>query len=280
MEELQQELMQTSEVGSESEQSQTQQGPTDSIADVQEQQEGQELWRQSNEFKSGLWKSPDDVFNSVRYYQQKLDPIRQTLEKTGFSNHEELEQVLSKYPEYKQNSEVVEKLNTLLTHEVYGPKLQSMFKEIQQGFEREKYGAAIEDLPPHVQEQFRKINEVEAELTKLKEEKELNNNIQTIHTQVESIQNICTNYGFEIDVQEFLKECQANNIPTNQMKAFFLEHNFDDLVAAAQKKSSLGVLNKNKEIKMSATSSSNKIEQTQAKEASSIKDLKEQLLSM
>lgn len=273
MSELEQELMQTSEVGTDTPESASQEVQTGENAETQE-----EIWKQSNEFKNGLWKSPDDVYNSVKFYQTKLEPFRQTLEKSGYQTPEQLEQVLSKYPELEQQSQVMEKLNTLLQDQVYGPKLQGLFKEIRQDFERKKYGAAIEDLPPHIQEQLKKVNDLEEKYNKMEEEKELNTNVQTIHSQVSDIQGLCNEYGFEIDTKAFLEECQAQNIPPSQIKGYFYENNFKDLVEAARQQASLGTLNKNKEIKSAAGSSSQKTVTSKESKINSFQDLRNELL--
>jgi hypothetical protein len=274
MSELEQELMQTSEVetGSEIE------TPTQEVETGEEAEQIQEeIWKQDKRFGS-TWKSPDDVYNSVKYYEQKFDPIRQTLEKSGFADPQKLEQVLNKYPEYEQSSQLVEKLNTLLQHEVYGPKLQGMFKEIQQGFERDKYGTAIEDLPPHIQEQLRKVNDLETKYQQMEEEKTLNTNVQTIHSQMDGIQKLCADYGFELDAQTFLQECQEKGIPPSQIKGYFFENNFQNLVETAQKQASLGTLNKNKELKTKSGYSSQKTVTSNTSDINSFKDLRNELL--
>lgn len=276
MSELEEQLMNTAEAETGSAETPTQENAGIETSENQEQPT-EEQWKLDKRF-GGVWKAPDDVYNSVKFLESKYDPLRQTLEKMGYSDPSQLEQVLGKYPEYEQQSQVLDKLNTLLQHETYGPKLQAALKEVQQGLEREKYGAAIEDLPPHIQEQLRKVNELEEKYNQMQEEKELNANVQTIQTQMDDIQKICEKYGFEIDATAFLKECQQGNVHPNQIKGYFFENNFENLVGTAQSQASMSALNKNSKLKNSAGSSSQRTVPQQEPTLDSIKDLRTELM--
>ena len=72
---------------------------TETIQDVLNKSETpetpQELWKQTKQFEQGLWKTPDDVYNSVKYYEQKFQPLEQSLKRMGFKEPAELERAQS-----------------------------------------------------------------------------------------------------------------------------------------------------------------------------------------
>ena len=95
----------------------------------------QELWKQSNQFKQGLWKTPDDIMNSVQYYEKKFQPLEQSLKRMGFNEPADLEQAFKEYqeklPVYQENENTINLLNALLQNDVYGSKLRGVFDEIR-----------------------------------------------------------------------------------------------------------------------------------------------------
>ena len=117
--------------------------PAESLHDIlsapDEPETPQELWKQSNQFKQGLWKSPDDVYNSVKYYEQKFQPLEQSLKRMGFKEPADLEQAYKDYqeklPTYQENEQTINLLNALLQNENYGSKLRGVLDEIRKAQE-------------------------------------------------------------------------------------------------------------------------------------------------
>ena len=169
----------------------------------------EELWKQSNQFKNGLWKTPDDVFKSVQFYEKKYQPLEQSLKNMGFNEPAQLEQAFKDYqeklPVYQENENLINTLNALLQNEVYGSKLRNVFDEIRRAQETEKFGIAFDDLPPVIKERVTKGEQAFQELEVMKQEKAYNDALSTIQDQMAQIEQIVNENGLEFDQQAFLE---------------------------------------------------------------------------
>ena len=250
-----------------------------------EEEAPQELWKQSNQFKNGLWKTPDDVFNSVQYYEKKFQPLEQSLKRMGFKEPAELEQAYKDYqeklPQYQENEQTINLLNALLQNDVYGSKLRGVFDEIRRAQEMERFGMAFDDLPPVIKEKVTKGEQALQMVEELKQEKAYNEALGTIQEQMAQIEQIVNDNGLEFDTQGFLEYCRDNNIPPNAMQGEFLKSNYSKLLEAAKQNASLATATQNKQNKANAINSSTKTQTVQpAKEIKSEQDLKAALLAI
>ena len=250
-----------------------------------EEETPQELWKQSNQFKNGLWKTPDDVFNSVQYYEKKFQPLEQSLKRMGFKEPAELEQAYKDYqeklPQYQENEQTINLLNALLQNDVYGSKLRNVFDEIRRAQEMERFGMAFDDLPPVIKEKVTKGEQALQMVEELKQEKAYNEALGTIQEQMAQIEQIVNDNGLEFDTQGFLEYCRDNNIPPNAMQGEFLKSNYSKLLEAAKQNASLATATQNKQNKANAINSSTKTQTAQpAKEIKSEQDLKAALLAI
>ena len=227
-----------------------------------EEETPQELWKQSNQFKNGLWKTPDDVFNSVQYYEKKFQPLEQSLKRMGFKEPAELEQAYKDYqeklPQYQENEQTINLLNALLQNDVYGSKLRNVFDEIRRAQEMERFGMAFDDLPPVIKEKVTKGEQALQMVEELKQEKAYNEALGTIQEQMAQIEQIVNDNGLEFDTQGFLEYCRDNNIPPNAMQGEFLKSNYSKLLEAAKQNASLATATQNKQNKANAINSSTK----------------------
>ena len=261
--------------------------PAQTLHDVlnkpEETETPQELWKQTKQFEQGLWKTPDDVYNSVKYYEQKFQPLEQSLKRMGFKEPAELEQAYKDYqeklPKYQENEQTINLLNALLQNDVYGPKLRTALDEIRKAQEMERFGMAFDDLPPIIKEKVTKGEQALQMVEELKQEKAYNEALGTIQEQMAQIEQIVTDNGLtDFDTQAFLEYCRDNNIPPNAMQGEFLKANYPKLLEAAKQNASLATTVQNKQNKQNAINSSTKKQgaQTQAP-MTSISDLERAL---
>ena len=247
--------------------------------------EVQELWKQSNQFKQGLWKTPDDIMNSVQYYEKKFQPLEQSLKRMGFNEPAQLEQAFKEYqeklPVYQENENTINLLNALLQNEVYGSKLRNVFDEIRRAQETERFGMAFDDLPPVIKERVTKGEQAFQQLEEMKQEKAYNEALGTIQDQMAQIEQIVNENGLDFDKQAFLEYCRDNNIPPNAMQGEFLKSHYAQMLEKAKQNASLATSAQNKQNKAKAINSSTKTQS--ASKSPAIKDeydLKNALLSI
>lgn len=245
----------------------------------------EELWKQSNQFKNGLWKTPDDVFKSVQFYEKKYQPLEQSLKNMGFNEPAQLEQAFKDYqeklPVYQENENLINTLNALLQNEVYGSKLRSVFDEIRRAQETEKFGIAFDDLPPVIKERVTKGEQAFQELEVMKQEKAYNDALSTIQDQMAQIEQIVNENGLEFDQQAFLEYCRDNNIPPNAMQGEFLKSHYAQMIEKAKQNASLATSAQNKQNKAASINTSTKQQGAQpAKEINNEQDLKAALLAI
>lgn len=245
----------------------------------------EELWKQSNQFKNGLWKTPDDVFKSVQFYEKKYQPLEQSLKNMGFNEPAQLEQAFKDYqeklPVYQENENLINTLNALLQNEVYGSKLRNVFDEIRRAQETEKFGIAFDDLPPVIKERVTKGEQAFQELEVMKQEKAYNDALSTIQDQMAQIEQIVNENGLEFDQQAFLEYCRDNNIPPNAMQGEFLKSHYAQMIEKAKQNASLATSAQNKQNKAASINTSTKQQGAQpAKEIKNEQDLKAALLAI
>lgn len=245
----------------------------------------QELWKQTKQFEQGLWKTPDDVYNSVKYYEQKFQPLEQSLKRMGFKEPADLEQAYKDYqeklPQYQENEQTINLLNALLQNDVYGSKLRGVFDEIRKAQEMERFGMAFDDLPPIIKEKVTKGEQALQMVEELKQEKAYNEALGTIQEQMAQIEQIVADNGLEFDTQAFLEYCRDNNIPPSAMQGEFLKSNYTKLLEAAKQNASLATATQNKQNKANAINSSTKGQAAPPpKEIKSEQDLKAALLAI
>lgn len=249
------------------------------------QEQAEELWKQSNQFKNGLWKSADDVYKSVQFYEKKFQPLEQSLKNMGFEEPAQLEQAFKEYqeklPVYQENENLINTLNALLQNDVYGSKLRNVFDEIRRAQETEKFGIAFDDLPDVIKERVTKGEQAFQELQELKEEKAYNDALSTIQDQMAQIEQIVNDTGLEFDKQGFLTYCRDNNIAPNAMQGEFLKSHYVQMLEKAKQNASLATTTQNKQNKAASINSSTKQQgAVPPKEIKSEQDLKEALLSI
>lgn len=245
----------------------------------------QELWKQTKQFEQGLWKTPDDVYNSVKYYEQKFQPLEQSLKRMGFKEPSELEQAYKEYqeklPVYQENENTINLLNALLQNDVYGSKLRGVFDEIRKAQEMERFGMAFDDLPPIIKEKVTKGEQALQMVEELKQEKAYNEALGTIQEQMAQIEQIVNDNGLEFDAQAFLEYCRDNNIPPSAMQGEFLKSNYSQMIEKAKQNASLATTVQNKQNKANAVNSSTKGQAaTPPKEIKDEYDLKQALLAI
>lgn len=245
----------------------------------------QELWKQTKQFEQGLWKTPDDVYNSVKYYEQKFQPLEQSLKRMGFKEPADLEQAYKEYkeklPTYEENEQTINLLNALLQNDVYGSKLRGVFDEIRKAQEMERFGMAFDDLPPIIKEKVTKGEQALQMVEELKQEKAYNEALGTIQEQMAQIEQIVADNGLEFDTQAFLEYCRDNNIPPSAMQGEFLKSNYTKLLEAAKQNASLATATQNKQNKANAINSSTKGQAAPPpKEIKTEQDLKAALLAI
>lgn len=245
----------------------------------------QELWKQTKQFEQGLWKTPDDVYNSVKYYEQKFQPLEQSLKRMGFKEPFELEQAYKEYqeklPVYQENENTINLLNALLQNDVYGSKLRGVFDEIRKAQEMERFGMAFDDLPPIIKEKVTKGEQALQMVEELKQEKAYNEALGTIQEQMAQIEQIVNDNGLEFDAHAFLEYCRDNNIPPNAMQGEFLKSNYSQMLEKAKQNASLATTVQNKQNKANAVNSSTKGQAAPPpKEIKDEYDLKQALLAI
>lgn len=243
-----------------------------------------ELWKQTKNFEKGLWKTPDDVYKSVQYYEQKYQPLEQSLKHLGFNEPAQLEQALKEYqekmPEYQENANLITQLNALLQNETYGSKLRSVFDEIRRTQETEKFGMAFDDLPPVIKERVVKGEQAFQQLEEMRQEQAYNNALGTIQEQMQQIEQIVNDTGLEFDKTEFLKYCRDNGIAPSNMKGEFLNAYYAQMLEKAKQNASLATTAQNKQNKAKAVNSSTKQTTAQPQpKMNSIYDLEQALLN-
>ena len=242
-----------------------------------------ELWKQSKNFEKGLWKTPDDIYKSVQYYEQKYQPLEQSLKHLGFNEPAQLEQALKEYqekmPEYQENANLITQLNALLQNETYGSKLRSVFDEIRRAQETEKFGMAFEDLPPIIKERVVKGEQAFQQLAEMRQEQAYNNALGTIQEQMQQIEQKAQETGIDFDQKEFLEYCRDNNIAPQNMLGVFLTSHYQEMLEKAKQTASLATTAQNKQNKAKALNSSTKTQsaQTSLPTMNSIDDLEKAL---
>lgn len=244
-----------------------------------------ELWKQSNQFKNGLWKAPDDVYKSVQFYEKKFQPLEQALKRMGFKEPAELEQAYKEYqeklPVYQENENTINLLNALLQNDVYGSKLRGVFDEIRRAQEMERFGMAFDDLPPVIKEKVVKGEQAFQQLEEMKQQQAYNDALGTIQEQMQQIEQIVNDNGLEFDKQGFLEYCRDNNIPPNAMQGEFLKSHYSQMLEKAKQNASLATTAQNKQNKAKAINSSTKQQGAEApKEIKTEQDLKAALMAI
>ena len=250
-----------------------------------EGEEAVEQWKQTNQFKNGLWKTPDDVFKSVQFYEKKFQPLEQSLKRMGFKEPAELEQAYKEYqeklPVYQENENTINLLNALLQNDVYGSKLRGVFDEIRRAQEMERFGMAFDDLPPVIKEKVVKGEQAFQQLEEMKQQQAYNEALGTIQEQMQQIEQIVTDNGLEFDKQGFLEYCRDNNIPPNAMQGEFLKSHYSQMLEKAKQNASLATTAQNKQNKQKALNSSTKQQGAEApKEIKTEQDLKAALMAI
>ena len=234
----------------------------EALDSTESQEEVQELWKQSNQFKNGLWKAPDDIFKSVQFYEKKFQPLEQSLKRMGFNEPAQLEQAFKEYQEklpiYQENENTINLLNALLQNEVYGSKLRNVFDEIRRAQETERFGMAFDDLPPVIKERVTKGEQAFQQLEEMKQEKAYNEALGTIQDQMAQIEQIVADNGLDFDKQAFLEYCRDNNIAPSNMQGEFLKAHYSQLLEKAKQNASLATTAQNKQNKAHAVNSSTK----------------------
>lgn len=248
----------------------------------QEPQEAQELWKQTKQFEQGLWKNPDDIYNSVKYYEQKFQPLEQTLKRMGYKEPAEFEQAFKEYndnlPVYKQNAQTIEFLNALLQDEVYGSKIRGVFDEIRRQREMQRYGIAFDELPEVLREKVTKGEQAFQQLEEMKQQQAVSENQNIINAQIEKVQKTAEEYGVEVDIQQLLQHCLDNQINPNYIYSEFLQSNMGQLLTNAKANASASTLQQNKQNKAKAVNSSTKQAAPPAQNVDSVKELQNAIL--
>lgn len=251
----------------------------------QEGAEPVELWKQSNQFKNGLWKAPDDVYKSVQFYEKKFQPLEQAIKRMGFKEPDELEQAFKEYqeklPAYQENENVINQLNALLQNDVYGSKLRGVFDEIRRAQEMERFGMAFDDLPPVIKEKVVKGEQAFQQLEEMKQQQAYNEALGTIQEQMQQIEQMVADNGLEFDKQGFLEYCRDNNIAPSNMQGEFLKSHYTQMLEKAKQNASLATTAQNKQNKAKAINSSTKQQGAEApKEIKTEQDLKAALMAI
>ena len=245
-----------------------------------------ELWKQTKNFEKGLWKTPDDIYKSVQYYEQKYQPLEQSLRHLGFNEPSQLEQALKEYqekmPEYQENANLITQLNALLQNETYGSKLRSVFDEIRRAQETEKFGMAFDDLPPIIKERvvkgeqaFQRLEEMERQQAYEKAHSIVQDQMAQI---IQKAQEAGIDFG-EKEQIEFLNYCTDNNISAPYLLGTFLSLYYPHIIEKAKQTASLATTAQNKQNKAKALNSSTKTQtaQTSIPTMNSIDDLEKAL---
>lgn len=223
-----------------------------------ENQVQEELWKQTNQYKQGLWKTPDDIMNSVQYYEKKYQPLEQSIKRLGYKEFSDFEQAMRDYqeklPVFTENENTINLLNALLQDENYGPKLRGTLEEIRRQQEVSRYGISFDELPPVIQERVQKGEQAFKQLEEMKQEKAYNDNLNIINEQVEKIQALANSYGYDANIPELIQYCQENHIEPKNMYGEFLQHHFDKIVEKAQQKASFATVAQNKQNKTASSS--------------------------
>lgn len=234
----------------------------DALNGTDTKEEIEELWKQSNQYKNGLWKSPDDVFKSVQFYEKKYQPLEQTIKRMGFNEPDQLEQAFKEYQEklpiYQENEATLNQLNALLQDKVYGEKIRSAFDEVRRAQETEKFGMAFDDLPPVIKDRVLKGEQAFQELEEMKQEQAYNNALGTIQEQMAQIEQIAQESGLDLNAEEFLRYCRDHNISPSNMKGEFLNLHYFQMLEKAKQSASLATTAQNKQNKAKALNSSTK----------------------
>ena len=259
MEELEQEL---NNIGEETPEVETQVETETPQEQPQTEEEQQELWKQTKQYEQGLWKNPDDVYNSVKYYEQKFQPLEQFMKRAGFKEPSQLEQAYKDYqaklPTYQENENTVNLLNALLQDDRYGSKIKAVFDEIRRSQEMERFGFAYDDLPQQVRERVSKGEQAFQELQEMKQQQYQQQLSSALDEQMQQIQKLSQDYGFDVDMKEILEYARDNNIPVENLYGEFLKSNFAQLVDKAKQNASLATTMQNKQNKAKSVTSSNK----------------------
>ena len=247
--------------------------------------EPQELWKKTKQFEQGLWKSPDDVYNSVKYYEQKYMPLEQAIKRMGFNAPEELEQAFKEYqeklPTYQENEQAVNLINALLQDETYGAKLRNTFDEIRRAQEMAKWGISFDQLPAAIRERVEKGERAFQELEEMKQKEAYTTALNTVNEQVALIEKIAQEYGYDVNIQEILEHCRDNGINPANIYGEFLKNSFADLVDKAKQNASFATTQQNKQNKAHAVNSSTKQgAQNAPKTPNTSKELEQEILNL
>ena len=245
-------------------------------------QEVKELWKETNQYKQGLWKTPDDVMRSAQYYEKRYQPLEQYIQRMGFKEPSQLEQVLKDYqerlPQYQEAEATINQLNALLQDQNYGSKLRDALNEIRRAQETERFGMAFDDLPPIIKERVVKGEQAFQQLEEMKQEQAYNNALSTIQEQMQQIEQIVQETGLDFVPENFLKYCRDNNISPSNMKGEFLNAYYTQMLEKAKQAASLATTAQNKQNKANALNSSTKQTPAQPKpKMNDISDLEKAL---
>lgn len=250
-------------------------------SDEENQDDAIELWKGSNEFKNGMWKSADDIYKSVQYYQQKYTPFEQALNKHGYKTPQDFEQVLGLLPDYQKSYQMINNLHTLMSDPELAKPLEDAFRAIKRQQEIRQYGIATGELPPQVQERLNEFDSYKKQLDEMKSEKQTQEQTKIINEQVSSIVDLCNKYSFDFDINQFIAHCAQNDVNPSYIKAYFIDNYFDKIMQGATNQASLNAVNQNKKAQNGAISTSNRQKGIQAPKAmQTSKDLKNELLNV
>lgn len=254
---------------------------TDVKTDANPDETPTDLWMQSNEFKKGLWKNPDDVYKSVQWYQQRYTPFEEAINKFGYKTPQDLEQVLQSLPDYQKSYQMINNLHTLMSDPELAKPLEEAFRAIKRQQDIRQYGLATEELPPQIQKELSEIREFKKEYEQNKLEQQQNAWTQTIGKQAEEITELCKKYNFDFDMNAYLSHCSQNKIPPEYVKAYFMENYFDQIIEGAMNNASLNAVNQNKKNVKGAIATTEKNSSKEApNEPNNSRELKDEILKL
>lgn len=238
----------------------------------------EDLWKQTNEFKNGMWKTPDDIYKSVQYYQKRFTPFEETINKFGYKTPQDLEQVLQALPDYQRSYQMINNLHTLMSDPELSKPLEDAFKAIKRQQDIKQYGFATDELPPQIQKELSEMREFKREYEQNKFEQQQAAFVQTIDKQVKDITELCEKYNFDFDMQAYLSHCAQNNIPPEYVKAYFMDNYFDKIVENVTNAASLNAVNQNKQVKAGNISASTKSGKQEPVEPTNSQELREAIV--
>lgn len=256
----------------------------DQHADGQEpqpQEQALEQWQQDNRYGK-TWNTADDMYNSVKYAEEKYQPFHTLANKYGYKDTEGMEQALEKHKEYSNPDSDINQtynyLQQLLNHEEHGSKLQATFAEIAKSEELKKYGGM--ELPPEIKERLDKVDAYEAKHQE-QEHKETVSKFETdIQGSVDKITELCDKHGFEINAVEYLNHCTENGVPIANLYSNFVAENLDGILASSNESSIAKALEQSGRNSNSVINNSSRNMQVNSQGATNSKELGNELLNV